>query len=669
MQAKEAKIIDLFSISNTQFLIPVYQRNYNWEEKQCEILLNDILDLSDKNDSKVHFIGSIVYLQDSIYTVGKNEYNVVDGQQRFTTLTLLLVSLYHKLDELGREDLKQMVYTRYLTDQNMNERNKMKLIPAGKNAFVLQSILEKDIENLDQENNFVKNYRFFYNSITSIEVCESILIGIQKLIYVGIALEKDKDDAQRIFESLNSTGLDLSQADLIRNFILMDIEKNKQDEVYENIWVVIEENTKHLVKNKLTVITSEFIRDYLTLKFGEIPTIKRVYEFFKEKYSNLSKDELIDELRQMKEYSDIYKKIMNPNIENNKEISIHLNYIKQLDLKVIKPFLMGVYSDYKNNYIDSKEFIRVLKLLQSYMWRRYICEVPTNSLNTTFANLYFKIDREYYYESIENILLEKSYPDDKELRDSLKNKAVYKDRKKLMYLFERLEYENHNEVVDFSNNITIEHIFPQKPNQKWKENLSEKEYEKMGSLKHTIANLTITGSNSNLGNSTFKEKRDKESFGYTDSKFIMNRWLSKQDEWNLNKLDERFEWILNHILKIWTRKETASLEDDIENIIFICTGPRGHGRGIKTKKGFRVFKGSKASFESSNAKEGLDKIKQELVKSGVLVKDNNHYLFKSDYDFTSVSKASGVILGRSSNGWDDWKTDDGKLLSQFRDTK
>ena len=699
MEAKQRQILELFGNQNTQFSIPVYQRDYNWEEKQCKTLLKDIENIHKNQSLTSHFIGSIVYLHEGVYCTGKKEFSIIDGQQRLTTITLLLIALYHRLDEFNDENKRDMIYKRYLIDEYMESKDKLKLMLPGNNFNILKKIMHKEIEflnTIEKESNIYKNYNLFYNNIDTIDKAYNLIQGINSLIYVDIALENGKDDPQRIFESLNSTGLDLSQADLIRNFILMDLDKETQNRIYEDYWILMEDNCKTIEKNKYVTKLSDFIRDFLTFKFGKIPVKSKVFEEFKTRYENKSKIELEQEINIIEKYSRLYGNILNPSKEQNKSIyekmielaenedlqeihkeqnkniSKHLRYLKILDYKVINPFLIGIYMDYKENVISEKVFIDILELLQSYLLRRYICKEKTNELNSTFMNLYYKIDKNNYYNSIEIYLINQKFPNDKDLKENLKINPIYKEApEKLMYIFERIENENHNEKIDFnSTNITLEHIFPQKPNNKWKDALISVEYEKMETLKHTIANITLTGSNSNLGNRSFIEKRDLKEFGYKDSKFLLNKWISEQNEWNTSKLDERLDIIFEYIINIWKKPYAEEDIINIDDIIFYCKGKRGNARGIKLDKNnkFKVFKDSKASKELFNrAEKENPKIVSDLLEQKVIIEESETYLFVKDYVFNSPSEASRFILGTSSNGWIDWKTSEGKPLNEFKD--
>ena len=666
MEAKQRKIIDLFSEANTQFTIPVYQRNYNWEEKQCKILLDDIVTLAKNKDIISHFVGSIVYIHEGVYALGVKELNIIDGQQRMTTLTLLFLAICHSFKKINSVAMFNRTYNRYIIDEYIERDIKFKLIPPEDNLILLENIINENSSKVEEfrDRNMVKNYRFFLESLKDLSEDElkEIIVGIEKLIYVDIALEKGKDDPQKIFESLNSTGLDLSQSDLIRNYILMDLERSEQNKIYKEIWVPIENSCKISDGSKLNSYVSDFIRDYLTLKNNKIPNKSKVFEVFKEFYL---KDSCI--LKEIKEYSECYALILKPIEEKDKDVRKKLKYLKALDQTVLNPFLMGILKDYREKTVSKDELIKIVDLLESYIWRRYITGEPSNALNKIFMSLYSKIDKNNYYNSFADIIIKQNFPLGEELKYQLKVKPVYKDRNKINYVFERLENYYHNELIDFENEkITIEHIFPQNPGKEWHENFSNEEFEQMNSLKDTISNLTLTGSNSNLGNKSFLDKRDNEQHGYKNSKLYLNKWLGQQEKWNILKLDERFENIFEDILNIWHRPFLEAAVD-AKDLIFFTKGPRSSGSGKLKNNSFLVLKGSTASKEQT-AGIGVKNIKiiEKLLNLNILKEEDNKYIFEKDYLFSSPSAAARVVLGRSANGWTEWKTFDGKLLDEFR---
>ena len=671
MKASEKKIKDLFSEAKTFFAIPVYQREYNWQEKHCKQLFEDILNVGKDIDITSHFIGSIVYIHEGVYGIGEKEFYVIDGQQRMITITLLHIALYHRLKK-SKEEYADEIYELYLVNKFSKRDIKLKLLPPEENLNILNKILEENREELEdyQDRNIVKNYKFFKEIISnySNEEIEYLLTGLDKIIYVDIALEKDKYDPQKIFESLNSTGLDLSQGDLIRNYILMDLERNEQNHIYKDYWIPIENNCKVSNGTEITSYVSDFIRDYLTLKTEKISSKPKVFEVFKNYYV----DEVHEKLEDMKRYSEAYSLIIKPYLERDKDIQRELENLNSLDKTVINTFLIGIIKDYKDEILERNEFLNILILLQSYLWRRYITEKPTNALNKIFQGMYSKISKnENYYKDLEDILMTQDFPTDEELESALKLKNVYKDKEKLNYVFKKLENYNHNELIDFDNEkITIEHIFPQKPGKAWKENYSDSELEQMISFKDTISNLTLTGSNSNLSNKSFLEKRDDEVHGYRNSKLYMNKYLGKLDEWNLLSMEARFESLYEDIVKIWKRPEDK-VTDDMEKITFVLKGSitSGTGRLLSNEK-FEILKGTSIVLEVKSENPTTFKrnknLIDDLLRKNLIEKLGDKYIFKENYIATSPSAAAILVLGRSANGWSEWKTYEGKLLSEYR---
>ena len=670
MKASEKKIKDLFSEAKTFFAIPVYQRDYNWQEKHCKQLFEDILNVGKDIDITSHFIGSIVYIHEGVYGIGEKEFYVIDGQQRMITITLLHIALYHRLKE-SKEEYADEIYELYLVNKFSKRDIKLKLLPPEENLNILNKILEENWEELEeyQDRNIVKNYKFFKEIISnySNEEIEYLLAGLDKIIYVDIALEKDKDDPQKIFESLNSTGLDLSQGDLIRNYILMDLEREKQNLVYKNLWLPIENNCKISLGNEIKNYVSDFIRDYLTLKNGKIPSKPKVFEEFKEFYDKNNDEQLED----IKNFSEEYSHIIKPNTEKDKDIRKELENLKVLDQTVINTFLIGILRDYRKNKIVKNEILEILKLLQSYIWRRFITEKPSNALNKIFQGMYLRISKDQkYYKSLEESLLNQDFPTDDELKEALKTKNVYKDKEKLRYVFKELENYNHNELIDFENEkITIEHIFPQKPNKSWKEKYSDYELEEMKTFKDTISNLTLTGSNANLGNKSFLDKRNDDIHGYKNSKLYLNKYLGKLNEWNLSAMEGRFEELFKNIIKIWKRPESSE-DKDIEKVTFVLKGAASSGTGkLLAYEKFELLKGSiiiRGNKGSESVEKRNKRIIEELLENNLVEKDGNKYILKENYKVSSPSAAASLILGRNANGWKEWKTFDGKLLNEFR---
>ena len=558
MKANETKVEDFLSSNKTQFVIPVYQRNYDWTTGQCKQLLDDIIEVGISKKMNAHFIGSIVYVHDDVYTASRiKELTVIDGQQRLTTLTLVYLVLHRLAKDLKNEGLVNEISETYLINKFSPEEEKIKLRPTDNNDRALKYLLRSDEkeEYLDFSK-LIDNFNYFKGRISE-DNYQTVLKGLSKLMFVEVSLDREKDDPQRIFESLNSTGLELAQADLIRNYILMGLNRKDQNKIYQNYWEVIEKLAKDETLNVSRV--SDFIRDYLTLENKNIPNKGKVYLEFKAKYPTSTLEELETNLSGIKSLVKHYNKLINPKNESDKEIRLQLEYINRLEINVAYPFLMKVYDDYFNSVIDKEIFLEVLDLVQSFTWRRFILGLPTNALNKIFMSLYDKVEHTNYLLSIQKSLLQRTgvqrFPKNAEVIDALKVKDVYNIKSKnRTYLFERLEnFENREPVlIDGNQDITIEHIFPQNPDPKWKIELGNDEFNFIKeNYLNSIGNLTLSGNNGKLGNKSFIDKRDLEEAGYKDSRLWLNKYLTILDKWDKAEIERRFDLIAERVLKIW----------------------------------------------------------------------------------------------------------------------
>jgi len=558
MKANETKVEDFLSSNKTQFVIPVYQRNYDWTTGQCKQLLDDILEVGTSKKMNAHFIGSIVYVHDDVYTSSRiKELTVIDGQQRLTTLTLIYLVIHRLAKDLKDEGLVSEISETYLINKFSPEEEKLKLRPTDNNDRALKYLLRSDeTEEYPDFSKLIDNFNYFKERITE-ENYQTVLKGLSKLMFVEVSLDREKDDPQRIFESLNSTGLELAQADLIRNYILMGLNRRDQNKIYQNYWELIEKLAKDETLNVSRV--SDFIRDYLTLENKNIPNKGKVYLEFKVKYPTTTLEELELNLAKIKSLVKHYNKLINPKNEVDKDIRLQLEYINRLEINVAYPFIMKVYDDYSNSIIDKTTFIKVLDLVQSFTWRRFILGLGTNSLNKIFMSLYDKVDQNNYLYSVQKSLLQRTgiqrFPKNIEVIEALKVKDVYNIKSKnRTYLLERLENFDNREpvIIDGNQDIKIEHIFPQNPDPKWKMELGidECNFIKENYL-NTIGNLTLSGNNGKLSNRPFAEKRDLEGAGYKDSRLWLNKYLTSLDNWDRSEIERRYELISERVLKIW----------------------------------------------------------------------------------------------------------------------
>lgn len=558
MKANESKVEDFLSSNKTQFVIPVYQRNYDWTTGQCKQLLDDILEVGISSKMNAHFIGSIVYVHDDVYTASRiKELTVIDGQQRLTTLTLVFLVIHRLAKITQNESLENEISETYLINKFATEDEKLKLRPTDNNDKALKYLLRSDeTEEYNDFSKLIDNFNYFKERITE-DNYQTVLKGLSKLMFVEVSLDREKDDPQRIFESLNSTGLELAQADLIRNYILMGLCRKDQNKIYQHYWEIIEKLAKDETLNVSRV--SDFIRDYLTLENKNIPNKGKVYLEFKAKYPTSTLSELEKILANLKSLAKHYNKLLNPKNEADKEIRLQLEYINRLEINVAFPFLMKVYDDYSKSTIDKLTFIKILDLIQAFTWRRFILGLPTNALNKIFMSLYDKVEHINYLYSVQKSLLKRSggqrFPKNIEFIDALKMKDVYNIKSKnRTYLLERLEnFENREPVViDGNTDITIEHIFPQNPDYKWKLELGIDEYNFIkDNYLNTIGNLTLSGNNGKLSNKYFIDKRDMPSAGYKDSRLWLNKYLTILDKWGKIEIEGRFKFISERVLKIW----------------------------------------------------------------------------------------------------------------------
>ena len=489
----------------------------------------------------------------------------------------------HKLaKDLNNESLVNEISETYLINKYAPDEEKLKLRPTENNDRALKYLLRSDdTEEYLDFSKIVDNFNYYKGQITR-ENYSVVMKGLAKLMFVEVSLDREKDDPQRIFESLNSTGLELSQADLIRNYILMGLNRQNQNKIYRNYWEVIEMLAKDETLNVSRV--SDFIRDYLTLENKNIPNKGKVHLEFKKKYPTTTLENLENTLSKIKSLVKHYNKLINPQNEVDKEIRLELMHISRLEINVAYPFLMKVYDDYSNSVIDKNTFIQVLGLIQTFTWRRFILGLQTNALNKIFMNLYDKVKPDNYLYSIQSSLLQRSskqrFPGDVEFLEALKVKDVYNIKSKnRTYLLERLEnYDNSEPVlIDDNSDITIEHIFPQNPDPKWKIDIGIEDYNYIKeNYLNTLANLTFSGNNEKLSNKPFLEKKNLKDFGYKDSRLWLNKYLSSIEKWDRREIEKRFSLISERCLKIWSMPNITISEelDNNELNIFEAEDPK-----------------------------------------------------------------------------------------------
>lgn len=553
MKAVETNLLK-FLQGTKQFIIPIYQRKYSWTINQCRQLWNDIVRAAEDEKVKGHFVGSIVYIEKGLYVSSSvPQLLVIDGQQRMTTLTLFLLALGKAIEESGEtwDTTKRKIMNYYLvnSEEEGDQYHKLILTKSDKDTLV-SLVLDKKLPE-EYSMRVYENFNFFLDAIKNSGIdLNKLNEGISKLLVVDISLDRDHDNPQLIFESLNSTGLDLSQADLIRNFVLMKLEPKEQSELYTDYWYPMERSFDNLNDSALF---DRFMRDYLTVKTGKIPNIQDVYAVFKDyvyQQSERSVKEIVEDIYQFSKY------FVNLAFQTEKDKVINqvLININALKVDVSYPFLLELYDDYEQQKLSKEGFIKILTIVEAYVFRRSICGVPTNSLNKTFATISKEIDKDNYIEStIAAFVLQDShrrFPKNEEFIQESVIKDVYNFRSR-NYLLRKLENFNRKEIVDIES-YTIEHIMPQNPNlsSEWRQDLGADWEEIQKKYLHTLGNLTLTRYNSELSDKPFLKKRDIEG-GFADSPLRLNKGLGKLDAWNDEEINKRARSLADQAVLVW----------------------------------------------------------------------------------------------------------------------
>lgn len=561
MKGSECKFVKYMEGSDKRFVIPVYQRNYDWKTENCKQLYDDLIKIV-KNGRKSHFFGSLV----SVYNPDGNneEFLVIDGQQRLTTVSLLFLAMYNLMNNgvvvAKSSNLKQRIYEEYLVDKWQPEETRIKLKPVKNDQKAFGKLFDSEDEYI-RDSNLTTNYNYFYDRIQKQEITiDQLFNAICCLEIINITLNND-DNPQLIFESLNSTGLDLSEGDKIRNFILMGLPSKAQDEYYDKYWNRIEECTRYDV--------SSFVRDYLSVKQLAIPSQKKIYVNFKEyvEQQELSAEGLLkDPLSYAKRYEILLK-----GGTKSKALNACIYRLNRLETTVTRPFFLEVLRLLDSGKIDMQQVTEVFLITENYLFRRNICDLPTNALNKIFLMLHHEIKRydkseDNYVEKFKYALLSKKekarFPDDDEFASRFTERPVYQmNSKNKIYILERLENSGTAEDKDVYSHCddgtySIEHVMPQHLTPAWVKALGD-DYEQIHEIwLHRIANLTLTAYNSKYSNSTFEEKKTMKN-GFEDSGIRMNTYIAKMDKWTLAELEERNQYLMGRAIEIWPAPTTT----------------------------------------------------------------------------------------------------------------
>lgn len=558
MDARKGNIYEILN-GNKQFLIPVYQRFYSWDIEQCQKLWNDIVEMQKKG--KVgHFVGSIVNIAEQAMPTGVQKYMIIDVQQRMTTLTLLLLALrdYAIKNPSDTTINARRIDNMLLKNEYETGDERYKLLLTETDRDILVCLVEDKPIPEGTSSRLLSNYKFFLDKIAEKELKPAeVYESIGKLQIVNITLDRTMDDAQAIFESLNSTGKELSESDLIRNYVLMGLEPIEQTYVYEHFWRPME---LLFVYETHDSVMDRFFRDYLTMKLTRIPKQDRVYEEFKLYHLNCEFGTVRELCQDLLTYAKYYTDMVFMRSADSELKSLYTD-INALRMEVSFPFLLKVHNDKEEGIITDVELKEIIRLCISYVFRRSICDIPTNSLNKTFATLRNEIKQSDYLNSIKAFFVlrddYKQFPNDDKFATAFVSRDIYNMRSRNFLLSHLENYQNKAPII--IENYTIEHIMPQNgnPRQEWKQMLGPDWKTIQKTYLHTIGNLTLTAYNSEMSDNPFMEKMEMTG-GFKESALRINVYVVKQTEWTEKQIQERATQLADKAKEIWAYPDISA---------------------------------------------------------------------------------------------------------------
>lgn len=643
---------DFIGTNKVLFRIPVYQRNYDWSESNCNRLLDDIYDIMQSGDK--HFLGTIVFMAAKSGGFALQEYIIIDGQQRLTTLMLILKALSVVAESVG-DDCYHEIEEQYLHNKYCDEEFKVKLKPikSDNNQFTL--LLEDKIDEMDEDTHIYHNFmlckeRFERWAERGINPSQ-VLDALTKLEIVEIVLTKGEDDPQVIFESINSTGLELSNADLIRNYLLMNADD--QEKLYESYWLYIEKT----LRNKMDYSNLDaFFMQYIVYKTSKPVNSRQLYNSFVKlfKDSGYSQESILKELRY---YAEIFGAFVYGSAKYSERINRLLYRLRVLNQTTCYPFLLHVFDDYHQGVIDEETVEKILQFILAYLLRRMVCGVPSNTLRGLFTYLYnriFKVasNKQKYYETLNKFLFTVSskdvIPSAAEFERALQKANIYGNNALCRFLLLDIENGDGKEILQ-AENLTIEHIMPQTLSADWSHIRPEDHEEYL----HTLGNLSVTGYNSELSNKSFAEKQD--IIRENSKAVILNSDVLDKESWNISTIRARAKRLAEIVM---TRYKIDRIVDDSIEFEYIETLTLDNYDEVTGKKlvSFKMF--GETYRQNKYALMLLDVIKLLDKKSPGKLQT----LAENNYSFNST-KRKHVHLNIDGSGmrWP-WKVTDGIYL-------
>ncbi|PIX89282.1 MAG: DUF262 domain-containing protein [Nitrospirae bacterium CG_4_10_14_3_um_filter_44_29] len=539
MQAKETKLQDIIE-GTKQYVIPLFQRTYSWTNKEWDVLWKDLMELSETENPRSHFIGSIVNMPTVSVPEGVAKFLLIDGQQRLTTIFILLTLLRNKAREAQNHEFAEEINNTLLVNPYKKDNDFFKLMPTQVDRDIYKNFINGKSNAAD--NQLTRAYNFFEKKLRQVPLEHEKLKKIITSYFSVVSIVLDTDDnPYLVFESLNAKGRPLTQADLIRNYFFMRIHIDNQDKVYSNYW--------QPMQTALNDSLTEYIRHFL-MRDGSIIKQNDVYYALKEKVAS---NNAIDYLKELQKYSVYYQRLIYPELEPEEDLQKYFRRLNRIEVTTAYPLLLNFYGNYTGNKISKTDFVAILKILENYLIRRFVCNVPTNQLNKIFPAVYPLLITKYqdsHTEGIKEILQGRGYPKDTDFYTRFKETKFYGagDRQiKTKLILETLE-ENfaHKEAVPFDN-LSIEHVMPQTLSEWWQHHIGEDWEETHELFLHTIGNLTLTAYNTEMSNDDFIAKKK----AYNESHLELNKYFAPLSSWRRAEIESRADALAKQALEIW----------------------------------------------------------------------------------------------------------------------
>ena len=677
-------LLDFLKNSNgCQFVIPVYQRNYTWTAgKEVKQYLDDLQSVL-VGEYPNHFLGIIIYL-DTPIDFATREFSVIDGQQRLTTTFLILYAIKTLMKEQGATEAIKNLEGQFLTNPfASNDRIKYKLKPLVSDDDVYQLIVKDKLDQIEmkgKESKIYKNYREILKTIRELNKSfdyNQILLALNELYVVCIPLSSE-DNAQKIFESINATGVKLTASDLIRNFLLMDLDSEKQEEYYRDYWMALENYLSNDAKK-----LENFFRFFLACKNKTLPNKNAVYQEFVNWYKSqgpiIGREGVLKDVVKYAGYHfNIYRKDLN---ELTQELRSPIAEFRKILSDMPAPLFMGFYELYDRDEISASQMSELIFIVNNYLIRRALCDLDTNSITRLFAPLLKDIEEDCNgnYENIVNVLKKNLVfkninngmyvPNNSQLREIVARSNMYKIKSVTRVFFDKLEHENNPAPVDLEE-LNIEHLMPQTPTKGWYEYLGVSEEEYQLNV-NRLGNLTLAAKvdNSKMQNKTWDYKNEILS---STAHLTINQNILEQDRWDVDEIERRTDFLIDEINRIFPYPQTDGDIIRVEEIYITANGIKASANFYLDNGEVEILEGSELyDFPNADNYPDIEELRQELIDEGTIFDNGEKMVFKRSFpvpsktkDRSALSSSASLILHGSRNGWEYWKNAEGEPLSK-----